>query len=96
MNTQPEQILENNLITQLQTLGYEKVVIKDESDLLSNFKTQLEKHNKTTLTESEFKQVLNFINKGNIFERAKILRDRVPYVNADGDTKTVNQRGQSN
>ena len=89
MNTQPEQILENNLITQLQQLGYEKVVIKDESDLLSNFKSQLEKHNKTSLTESEFKQVLNFINKGNIFERAKILRDRVPYVNADGETKTV-------
>lgn len=73
MNTQPEQILENNLITQLVTLGYEKVVNKDESDLLSNFKSQLEKHNKTSLTESEFKQVLNFINKGNIFERAKIL-----------------------
>ena len=40
MNKQPEQILENNLITQLQFVGYEKVVIKDESDLLSNFKTQ--------------------------------------------------------
>jgi len=52
MNTQSEQILENNLITQLQQLGYEKVGIKDESDLLSNFKSQLEKHNKTTLTES--------------------------------------------
>jgi len=89
MNTQPEQILENNLMTQLQQLGYEKVVIKDEADLLANFKSQLEKHNKTTLTESEFKQVLNFINKGNIFERAKILRDRVPYMNADGETKTV-------
>ena len=47
MNTQPEQILENNLITLLQQLSYEKIVIKDESDLLSNFKTQLEKHNKT-------------------------------------------------
>ena len=79
MNTQLEQILENNLITQLQQLGYEKVVIKDESDLLFNFKSQLEKHNKTKLTDHEFKQVLNFINKGNIFERAKILRDRVPY-----------------
>ena len=70
-------------------MGYEKVDIKDEWDLLNNFKSQLEKHNKTSLTDSEFKQVLNFINKGNIFERAKILRDRVPYVNADGDTKTV-------
>jgi type I restriction enzyme R subunit len=56
-------------------LGYEKVDIKDEWDLLNNFKSQLEKHNKTSLTDSEFKQVLNFINKGNIFERAKIFRD---------------------
>ena len=28
MTTQPEQILENNLVTQLIGLGYEKVIIK--------------------------------------------------------------------
>lgn len=33
MNTQPEQILENNLITQLQQLGYEIVIIKNESEM---------------------------------------------------------------
>ena len=33
MNTQPEQIIENNLITQLKQLGYEKEVIKDELHL---------------------------------------------------------------
>jgi len=89
MNTQPEQILEINLIGQLVTLGYKKVVIHDEADLLLNLKRQLEVHNKVTLTDKEFTQILNYINKGNIFERAKILRDRVPYVNEKGETKTI-------
>ena len=89
MTTQPEQILENNLISQLQKLGYKSVVIKDETDLLANLKSQLEIHNKTTLSDSDFKQILNYINKGNIFQRAKILRDRVPYTNDKGEHKTV-------
>lgn len=89
MTTQPEQILENNLVAQLEKLGYKKVVIKEEKDLLTNLKSQLEIHNKTTLSDSDFKQILNFINKGNVFERAKILRDRVPYTNDKGEHKTV-------
>lgn len=89
MTTQPEQILENNLVAQLKKLGYKKLVIKDENDLLANLKCQLEIHNKTNLSESDFKQILNFINKGNVFERAKILRDRVPYNNDKGEHKTV-------
>ncbi|PZX57598.1 type I restriction enzyme R subunit [Algoriphagus ratkowskyi] len=89
MTSQPEQILENNLVTQLERLGYKKVAIRDENDLLSNLKSQLEKHNKVQLSENDFKQILNYINKGNVFDRAKILRDRVPYTNAQGDNKTV-------
>jgi type I restriction enzyme R subunit len=89
MTTQPEQVLENNLVIQLEQLGYINVVIKDETDLLVNLKTQLEIHNKTVLSEPDFKQILNFINKGNIFERAKKLRDRVPYTNDKGEAKTV-------
>ncbi len=89
MTTQPEQILENNLVSQLVKLGYKQVIIRDENDLLANLKSQLEKHNKIELSENEFKQILNFINKGNIFERAKILRDRVPFTNDKGETKTI-------
>lgn len=89
MNTQPEQILENNLIDQLVILGYKKVAIHDEADLLLNLKRQLEVHNKVSLTDKDFSQILNYINKGNIFERAKILRDRVPYLNEQGETKTI-------
>ncbi|WP_461629432.1 type I restriction endonuclease subunit R [Labilibaculum euxinus] len=89
MTTQPEQILENNLITQLQKLGYKSVAINDENDLVTNLKSQLEVHNKIELSENDFKQILNFINKGNVFERAKILRDRVPYTNDKGEHKTI-------
>ena len=89
MTSQPEQILENNLVVQLVKLGYKKVEIKDETDLLANLKVQLEIHNKTTLTDSSFQQILNYINKGNIYERAQILRDRVPYTDEQGETKTI-------
>jgi type I restriction enzyme R subunit len=89
MTTQPEQILENNLLAQLQKLGYKSVVIKDETDLLTNLKSQLEVHNKITLSDNDFKQILNYINKGNIFQRAKILRDRVPFTNDKSEQKTV-------
>ncbi|GAB3217308.1 type I restriction endonuclease subunit R [Algoriphagus aestuariicola] len=89
MTSQPEQTLENNLVDQLEKLGYKRVLIKDESDLLQNLKSQLEVHNKVILSPNDFTQILNFINKGNVFERAKILRDRIPYTNDLGEFKTI-------
>ena len=38
MVTQPEQILENQLVEQLVKLGYQYVAIKDEKELLANLK----------------------------------------------------------
>lgn len=86
MTTQSEQQLENNLIDQLQKLGFERVRIDDEATLIANLKVQLEKHNKTALSDAEFKQVLNKIARGNIFEKAKILRDKVDFTRDDGTT----------
>jgi len=86
MATQSEQTLENNLIAQLQTLGFDKVRIDDEAALLLNLRAQLEKHNKVQLSDGEFKQVLNKLAKGNIFEKAKILRDRIAFTKDDGTT----------
>lgn len=86
MNTQTEQQLENALIAQLETLGWEKVAIPDEDALVANLKTQLEKHNKISISDAEFTQILNKIAKGNIFEKAKILRDKVDYTKDDGTT----------
>ncbi|NOY72309.1 MAG: HsdR family type I site-specific deoxyribonuclease [Gammaproteobacteria bacterium] len=81
-----EAALENKLIAQLEILGFDKVHIDGETALLSNLKKQLEKHNKTTLSDAEFKQVLNKLAKGNIFEKAKILRDKIDYIQDDDKT----------
>ena len=86
MTTESEKTLENNLIAQLETLGFEGVRIDDEAALVSNLKKQLEKHNKVKLSDGEFKQVLNKLNQGNIFGKAKILRDKVDYTKDDGGT----------
>lgn len=84
MTKQPEQILENKLVQQLTELGYGYIKIADEKELLTNLKTQLEVHNKTTFTDKEFERILNHLNKGNVFERAKILRDKMQLTRDDG------------
>lgn len=89
MTTQTEQQLENELIAQLGKMGWGRVTIPDELALIANLKMQLEKHNKTTLSDAEFKQVLNKLSRGNIFEKAKILRDRIDYTRDDGTTGYV-------
>lgn len=89
MSKQSEAILEENLLKQLELQKYERVVIKDDKDLEKNLKSQLEKHNKTTITDTEFKRVLNHLNKGNVFEKAKILRDKYVLPCDDGTTKYI-------
>src|SRR5690554_1350123 len=85
MSTQPEQVLENQLIAQLASNGYAKVSILDEAALLSNLKTQLEKHNDITFTSKEFDRVLNILTKGSVFEKAKTLRQKQHIVRDNGD-----------
>ena len=89
MTHQSEQALEDSLITQLQNLGYVFVKIKDEDDLVTNLKSQLEKHNKTKFTDVEFNKILNHLNKGSIFDRAKILRDKFNLLKEDGTSQYI-------
>ncbi|MCH7329006.1 type I restriction endonuclease subunit R [Acinetobacter modestus] len=90
MTVQSEYQLENELIAQLQGLGYATVTIKDESQLLSNLKTQIERANGlTALSETEWKQVISFLNTGTVFERAKNLRDQFPIKYDDGSSKHI-------
>ncbi|MGP2657050.1 type I restriction endonuclease subunit R [Malaciobacter sp. WC5094] len=89
MSKQSEAVLEDNLVKQLSSQGYEKVLVKDEASLLSNLKSQLEKHNKTTLSSDEFERILNHLNKGNVFEKAKLLRDKYALTLDNGDTKYI-------
>lgn len=83
MSKQSEQILEEQLVTQLQKLGYKYITIADEKSLLANLKTQLEKHNHIQFSDSEFEKVLNIINKGSVFEKAKILREQKHHIIRD-------------
>jgi type I restriction enzyme R subunit len=89
LSTQSEAILEENLLKQLSLQEYERVVINNDAELENNLKIQLEKHNKTTITDTEFKRVLNHLKKGSIFEKAKILRDKFVLPCDDGTTKYI-------
>jgi len=86
MTSQSELILEQNLISQLAANGYDKVTIKDESDLLVNLKKQLEKHNNKVFSDSDFKQIINHLSKSNnIFEKALLLRDKFAFKNDNNE-----------
>ena len=88
MTVQSEYQLENELISQLKQLGYASITLKDESQLLSNLKTQVERANGLApLSETEWKQVISFLNTGTVFERAKNLRDLFPVKFDDGTSK---------
>lgn len=90
MTVQSEYQLENELIDQLQQLDYATVTIKDENQLLSNLKTQIERANGLVpLSEAEWKQVISFLNTGTVFERAKNLRDLFPIKFDDGTSKHI-------
>ena len=76
MSTQPEQILEDKLVAQLQQLGYAFVAIRDEQELLANLKAQLETHNSIEFTSKEFDRVLNILSKGSVFDKTNTLREK--------------------
>ena len=85
--TQPEQVLENELVAQLIALGYSKVAVTDEGTMLANLKAQLEAFNGVTLTAGEFTKVLNHLSKSSgVFAKAHILRDRMKLDKEDGST----------
>jgi type I restriction enzyme, R subunit len=84
--TQTEAELEQKLIETLTRLGYEPVTLRNAEDFKANLKTQLEKHNGITLSDTEFKSILNHLDKGNVFDRAKRLRDKMELNRDDGST----------
>ena len=76
MSHQPEAILENNLVRQLAGLRYNHVTVHNEDSILANLKSKLEAFNNTSFSQREFDAILNHLEKGNVFEKAKTLRDR--------------------
>lgn len=87
MAYQSEQQLENDFIAQLVKQDFERVVLPDNAALEANLKSQLEQVNDCQLTDSEFRQVLGKLEKGNIFTKAKILRDRLDVTLDNGESK---------
>ena len=93
MTTQSEAALENGLIKTLIDNSYERVIIKEEENLKTNFKVQLEKHNQKELqlhgrsqfTDKEFEKILIYLEGGTRFEKAKKLRDLYPLETEDGE-----------
>jgi type I restriction enzyme R subunit len=89
MTKQSETILENNLIQQLVGLGYASVKVPDGNALVANLKAQLEAFNEDIYTDKEFDGILNHLAKGNVFEKAKTLRDRFSFSRENGEIAYV-------
>ncbi len=87
--------VENKFIDRLETIGYEYVELKNYSDVLINFKTQLEAFNceklnaagVKNLSEAEFNRVMIHLDNRSVYESAKALRDK--YVLSLDNGKTV-------
>ena len=89
MSHQSEAILENNLIKQLLEMGYASAKIPDGTNLVANLKSQLEYFNNTNYSTKEFDGIINHLAKGNVFQKAKTLRDRYSFTRENGETTYV-------
>jgi type I restriction enzyme R subunit len=107
MTHQSESQLEKTLINQLQRLGFSPIVLKDQDAIIANLRTQLEKFNQIKFSDVEFAQILNHLNKGDRFAKAKTLRDyfllkrddettkHIRFFNMDQNTKSPNKSPKS-
>ena len=81
MSYQSEAKLEEKLLSQLVDMGYQKIDIKDEDALHSNFRKIVNRRNierlgGLELSDKEFERLLIIISGKSVFESAKILRDK--------------------
>jgi type I restriction enzyme R subunit len=85
MSKQSEAILEEQLVAQLQKMGYGLASITNEQELIANLKIQLEKQNRIQFSATEFERVMNILSKGSVFEKAKTLREKQHIIRDNGD-----------
>lgn len=91
MAHQSEYALENDVIKQLEDLGYERVKIHDTEHLKENFRQILNERNADKLkgkplSDTEFKRLMIDIADKSVFDSATILRDKY-VLTRDDDTK---------
>ncbi|MCP4266306.1 MAG: hypothetical protein GY777_12150, partial [Candidatus Brocadiaceae bacterium] len=60
--------------------------IHDEDGLLSNLKIQLEAFTQTAFSDKEFGAILNHLSKGNVFAKARTIRDRFQLNRDSGES----------
>ncbi|XKE95401.1 type I restriction endonuclease subunit R [Metaplanococcus flavidus] len=88
--TQSEAQLENEMIAQLVSQGFERVSIPSIQELQANFRKQVnrlneERLNGQPLSDKEFERLLLKIEGKSVFESAKILRDK-EIISRDDDS----------
>ncbi|MGW9987213.1 type I restriction endonuclease subunit R [Staphylococcus cohnii] len=91
MGYQSEYDLEENVVKQLEDLGYERVSLRNEAQLKENFRNILNERNAdklegTPISDSEFKRIMIDISDKSVFESAQILRDKY-VLERDDETK---------
>lgn len=86
MSHQSELQLESALVQQLSSLGFQPIVLADSEAMQANLRSQLQIFNETTFSDAEFARILNHLNKGDRFQKAKILRDRYALKRDDEST----------
>ncbi|MEO0358339.1 MAG: type I restriction endonuclease subunit R, partial [Pseudomonadota bacterium] len=82
--TQTEADLERDLVTRLTGLGYDPITLPDMDAVRANLRTQIGIQNNVTLSDAEFAKVLNHLDKGSVFDKAKTLRGRMRVTRDDG------------
>ena len=81
----PESDLEEALVKKLQDLKYDyRSDIGDRAALEENFREKFQALNRVTLTDGEFKRLLDEIIAPDVYEAARILRNRQAFVRDDG------------
>ncbi len=84
MNT-PESNLEKDLVAKLRDLKYDyRDDIHDRAALEANFREKFEALNRVTLTDGEFRRLLDRIVTSDVYEAARSLRNREAFVRDDG------------
>lgn len=88
--TQTEAQLEAELIDQLNQLGYQRIAIKGENDLINNLRTTLADINGIArFSDDEWQQIISHLTTGTIFDKANTLRDKLPVKFDDGSSRHI-------
>ena len=80
-----EHNLEEFLVTKLTDLNYEhRPDIRDRAKLEANFREKFEALNRVNLTDGEFQRLLDEVVTPDVYQAARLLRNREAFVRDDG------------